>query len=76
MHPRTIAVDLAKNCFEVAVSQVPGRSQESHRFNRAQFAEFMANAPSAVVVMEACGSADFWGRTQAAWGHSPRLLPA
>ena len=58
----TIAVDLAKSVFEVAVSTQPGRVSARHRLTRPQFARFVATTPPATVVMEACGTAHYWGR--------------
>jgi transposase len=71
----TIAVDLAKSVFEVAVSDVPGRVSERKRLNRGGLAAFFANRPPAVVLMEACGSAHHWGRELQKMGHDVRLLP-
>ena len=42
MHSTTIAVDLAKSVFEVAVSQRPGKVAERHRLSRGQFSRFLA----------------------------------
>ena len=61
-HPTTIAVDLAKSVFEVAVSIEPGRVCQRRRLTRNQMASFFANRPPATVLMEACGTAHFWGR--------------
>jgi transposase len=71
----TIAVDLAKSVFEVAVSEAPGRVSERKRLSRAGLSAFFANRPSAVVLMEACGSAHHWGRELQKMGHEVRLLP-
>jgi len=71
----TIAVDLAKSVFEVAVSEVPGRVSQRKRLNRAGLVAFFANRPPAVVLMEACGSAHHWGREIQKLGHEVRLLP-
>ena len=71
----TIAVDLAKSVFEVAVSEAPGRVSERKRLNRGGLAAFFANRPPAVVLMEACGSAHHWGRELTKLGHDVRLLP-
>ena len=71
----TIAVDVAKSVFEVAVSTRPGRVAERHRLTRPQFARFVALHPPATVLMEACGSAHFWGRQAEAHGHRVLLLP-
>jgi transposase len=71
----TIAVDLAKSVFEVAVSEVPGRVSQRKRLNRTGLVAFFANHPPAVVLMEACGSAHHWGREIQKLGHEVRLLP-
>jgi transposase len=71
----TIAVDLAKSVFEVAVSEAPGRVSERKRLSRSGLATFFANRPPAVVLMEACGSAHHWGRELQRLGHEVRLLP-
>jgi len=71
----TIAVDLAKNVFQVAVSHYPGKVSESHRLSRAQFLAFFAQRQPSLVVLEACGSAHFWARQLQQQGHRVRLLP-
>ena len=70
----TIAVDLAKAVFEVAVSTPPGHVRARHRLTRPQFARFVATTPPATVVMEACGTAHYWGRQAQAHGHRVVLL--
>ena len=74
MHSTTIAVDLAKSVFEVALSARPGRVTARHRFTRSQFAHFVATTAPATVVMEACGTAHFWGRQAQQHGHRVVLL--
>jgi len=74
--PTTIAVDLAKSVFQVAVSGAPGRVDGHHRLSRARLFEFFARRPAAVVVMEACGSAHYWARQLETVGHTVVLLPA
>lgn len=75
MQDTTIAVDVAKSVFEVAVSRRPGRVAERHRLTRKGFARFLAERAPATVVMEACGMAHHWGRAAQARGHAVRLLP-
>jgi transposase len=70
-----IAVDIAKTFFEIAVSATPGRVSEHHRLKRASFLVFFKNVSPAIVVMEACGSAHYWGREIEALGHKIVLLP-
>ncbi len=76
MNTRTIAIDLAKEVFEVAISHRAGRISERHRLSRSQFPQFMAQQPPGRVLMEACGSAHHWARTFASAGHEVALLPA
>ena len=71
----TIAVDVAKSVFEVAVSTRPGRVAARHRLTRAQFARFVATQPPATPLMEACGTAHYWGRHAQQHGHRVVLLP-
>ena len=70
-----IAVDVAKAVFEIAISDRPGHVTRRERQQRAQFLPFMAQQPSATVVMEACGSAHHWGRKLQELGHRVVLLP-
>ena len=74
MQHTTIAVDLAKSVFQVAVSHHPGRVDEEHRLSRARFLPFFANHPASTVLLEACGSAHHWGRAIERLGHTVRLL--
>lgn len=70
-----IAVDIAKTFFEIAVSDTPGRVSERHRPKRAGFLSFFKDVVPATVVMEACGSAHYWGREIETLGHRVILLP-
>jgi transposase len=76
MNSTTVAVDLAKNVFELAVADGEWRIVERQRLNRARFARFFVHRPPCRVVMEACGSSHYWARRLVAEGHSVRLLPA
>ncbi len=62
MQSTTIAVDLAKNVFQVAVSRHPGKVAESRRLSRTQLLPFFAKRQPALVLLEACGTAHFWAR--------------
>ena len=70
MQHTTIAVDLAKSVFQVAVSHHTGRVDEEHRLTRARFLQFFAQRPAATVLLEACGSAHHWARTLEQLGHT------
>lgn len=75
MESTTIAVDVAKSVFQVAVSRRPGQVSETHRLTRKQLLRFMAKRTPATVVMEACSMAHHWGRQFQQLGHKPKLLP-
>lgn len=71
----TVAVDLAKTVFQVVIANRAGRITQRHRFSRSQFAAFLRASVPTHVVMEACGTAHYWGRLAQAVGHRVTLLP-
>lgn len=75
MDATTVAVDLAKTVFEVAIADRQWRIVARHRFNRRQFTQCLATIVPTHVVMEACGTAHYWGRVAQAHGHRVTLLP-
>lgn len=75
MKDTTIAVDVAKSIFEIAVSEQPGQVAEQHRVARDRLLRFFAERPAATVLLEACGSAYYWAREIQALGHRVVLLP-
>ena len=62
MNCTTVAVDVAKNVYELAIAGSDWRIVERHRLTRAKFAGFFVQRPPCAVVMEACGMAHHWGR--------------
>ena len=75
MEHTTIAVDLAKSVFQVAVSHKAGRVDSERRLSRDRFLEYMVQQPPATVLLEACGSSHYWARRLEGCGHTVRLLP-
>ena len=71
-----IAVDLAKDVFQVAIAKPQGKAFSHLRLTRKKFEQFLAQTDGSIVLFEACGSAHFWGREAAALGHKPIVLPA
>jgi transposase len=71
----TIAVDLAKTVFEVAVSGRAGTIRERKRLSRSQFEQFWRRQVPCRVVMEACSTSHFWSRYLIARGFEVVLLP-
>ena len=76
MNATTVAVDVAKNVFELALADARWRMTGGARSTRGQFERWFANREVALVIMEACGSAHHWARTLSARGIEVRLLPA
>jgi transposase len=76
MNATTVAVDLAKSVFQLAVADASWRVIEKQRLTRTQFERWFANRNVSLVIMEACGSAHHWARWLNAQGIEVRLLPA
>ena len=70
-----VAVDLAKNVFEIAVSVHPGRVRERRRLRRRQLLSYFGELLPCTVLLEACGSASYWARRLGELGHGVVLLP-
>lgn len=70
-----VGVDLAKQVFQVHGAAADGRVLFRKKLSRLQFPKFMAALPPCVVAMEACGTAHYWGRELAGFGHDIRLIP-
>ncbi len=74
MKDTMIGVDLAKNVFQLHGASMKGHVKFRKKLSRPQFRMFMAGHPSAVVVMEACGSAHYWAREMVRLGHEVKLI--
>ncbi len=71
-----IAVDLAKNVFQVCALNAHNTVLFNKKLSRKKFLEFMAQLPSSNVYIEACYSSHYWGRTLTNMGHTVKLVPA
>ena len=76
MDATTIAVDLAKDVFEVAMANDRWRVTKRQRLTRPRFERLLREHPAAHLIMEACGSAHYWARTARQLGHQVTLLPS
>lgn len=74
MRDTMIGVDLAKNVFQVHGASMAGHLKFRKKLTRAKFLQFMASQAPALVVMEACGSASYWGREMLKLGHEVKLI--
>jgi len=76
MKVTTISIDLAKNVFQVMGFTSTGKTVFNKRLNRTQLRHFMQMQPPCRVVMEACYSSHYWGRTFESMKHTVHLIPA
>lgn len=72
----TIAVDIAKRVFSVYWVNAGTGEICAKTMTRAKFEEFMRTREPSRVVLEAGGSAHYWGRWLARLGHEVRLIAA
>ena len=76
MDAMTVAIDLAKDVFQVAVANRAGRIVDRHRFTRRQFERFIDTLITDTdVIMESCGTSHYWGRQMQSRGLRVQLLP-
>ena len=76
MKVTTIGLDLAKRVFQLHWVDMETGEICRRQLKREQVAEFFANREPALVAMEACGSAHYWGRKLKGFGHEVRLIAA
>lgn len=69
-----IGVDTSKGSFSV-YGITDGRKFVEREIKRDKVLEFFAKTSIATVVMEACGSSNYWGRELKKLGHEVKLLP-
>ena len=63
MDATTVAIDLAKNVFQVALANRVGRIIDRQRLTRRQFERFLETLTDDIeVIMESCGTSHYWGR--------------
>ncbi|WP_061237898.1 IS110 family transposase [Ectopseudomonas composti] len=72
---KRIAVDLAKSVYQVAESVRSGQVVQRKRLNREAFRRYIQEQAEPVEwVMEACGTAHYWGWLAQSLGHQVKLL--
>lgn len=72
----TIAIDLAKNVFQICILSPDQKVLKNKQVSRAQLPLILAKQEKSVVVMEACYSSHYWARLFAEMGHEVRIIPA
>ena len=72
----TIAVDIAKRSFSVYSASAETGEIGAKTLTRVRFEELMRRCELSIVVLEAGGSAHYWGRWLTQLGHEVRLIAA
>src|SRR5208283_3572128 len=75
MQIAVIGLDLAKNVFQVHGIDDVGQAVLKRKLRRSEVLPFFAGLDAALVGIEACHTAHYWGREIAALGHDVRLMP-
>jgi len=71
-----VGIDLSKSVFQLSVADAKHHVIDRKRLSRAQFHRFLAQSTPARLVMEGCGTSNYWGRTAQLHGHEVKLLHA
>jgi len=74
MNSRIIGIDIAKNIFQIYGTDSYGKKVLSQRVSRIKLLETVAQLPSCLIGMEACGSANYWARKFSNMGHTVKLI--
>ncbi len=70
----TIGLDIAKSIFHMFAVNKNGRFVKKKQLRRKQLLSFMATLEPCLIVMEACGSANYWSRKFIELGHQVKLI--
>jgi transposase len=76
MNDRLVSVDLAKSSFQVCIFSEGGKILSNRKIKRTALREAMAQIEPTRITMEACYSANYWGRAFQSPGHTVQLIPA
>lgn len=70
----SLAIDIAKNIFQLHGADKAGKAILKKKVSRAKLIECIANMPPCEIHMEACGTANYWGREFEKLGHKVKLI--
>ncbi len=70
----TIGLDIAKSIFHLCCVNKMGRLLKKKQLKRKQVLPYLARLEPCLVVMEACGGANYWAREIKALGHEVKLI--
>jgi len=70
----SLAVDLAKNTFQLHGTDAKGKIVLKKKISREKLLEFIVSLKPCNIHMEACGTANYWGRKFKEHGHKVKLI--
>lgn len=76
MNYKLISIDLAKTVFQVAAFNPDNTIAFNRKINLPALLDALRQCEPTLVVMEACYSANYWGRAIEKLGHTVKLIPA
>jgi len=71
-----IAIDLAKNVFDICVLDKVNKVRSEKSVRRSNLEKYLSQQTPSLVAMEACAGAHYWSRIAQSHGHLVILLPA
>lgn len=74
MNITLIGIDVAKNIFQLCCVNRMGKIIQKKRLSRDKLLSFIAQTPKCCIVMEACGSANYWAREFEKLAHEVKLI--
>ncbi|KHS99063.1 hypothetical protein RC90_09530 [Pectobacterium brasiliense] len=69
-----IGIDLAKRVFQVYIVSIQGEKKAKKMITRGKLMALIAQQHSSRIVMEVCGSANYWSRQFKTFGHDVRQI--
>ena len=74
MNIKTLGIDIAKNVFQLHGVDFYGNKVIKKRIVREALESFVANIPKCTIMMESCGSSNYWARVFMRSGHAVKLI--
>ncbi len=74
MNVKLLAIDIAKNIFQLHGVDGSGKAVLKKKIGRKELLSFIGNFPICVIAMEACGGSNYWARQFKKLGHEVKLI--
>ncbi len=74
MNISMLGIDIAKNVFQLHGVDSSGKTVLKIRLSREKLLPFITKTDSCLIIMEACGSSNYWSRQFMARGHLVKLI--